>query len=71
MNAQEHPFAFLRHRADVLACCAETKNLHVTEPQKDVKLAICKVCGRKHRKLYCEPGSILARTFRAMAGKAG
>lgn len=68
MSVQEHPFAYLSKRADVLKCCGDPKNLHVTEPAKDVKLAICKVCGRKHRKLFCEPGSLLARTFKAMAG---
>jgi hypothetical protein len=56
---KEHPFAYLRKRADVLKCCGEPRNLQVTSPQKDVQIAICKVCARKHRKMYCEPGSLL------------
>jgi len=54
-------FWFLRHRADVLKCCGNVDNLHITEPTHGSMLAICKVCGRKHRKMIAEPGRIFSR----------
>ena len=66
---KEHPFAYLRKRADVLKCCGMPKNLHVTAPMKGVLLARCKVCGRKHRKMQADPGSLFARGLEAMAAR--
>jgi len=63
---QPHPFAYLKQRTDLMKCCADVRNLDVTEPQPDVKVATCRRCGRRHRKVFCEPGSLLAKTFQAM-----
>lgn len=68
-EAGEHPFAYLRKRADVLKCCGQEKNLHVTQPRPDTLLAHCLVCGRKHRLMRAEPGTIFAKGVEAMAQK--
>lgn len=67
MGAVEHPFAFLKKRADVKSCCGDPKNLIVTHPTPGASLAICTVCTRKHRKLVCDPNSPMAAAFRAVA----
>ena len=67
---REHPFAYLKQRADVLKCCANTKNLVVQRIQPDVLRAVCTRCGRGHRKLLCEPGTLFAETLKAMAPSA-
>ena len=69
MSATEHPFAYLKQRADLKKCCADVRNLHVVNPQPGLHIALCTRCGRKHRKLFCEPGTILARGFEAMAAQ--
>lgn len=57
----EHEFAYLRKRADVMKCCGIEKNLFVRNPAPGVFVADCLVCGRRHRKMRAEPGSIFAR----------
>ena len=63
----EHPFAYLKLRADVLKCCADPRNLVVQRLQSDVLRAVCTRCGRGHRKFLCEPGTILTDTLKAMS----
>ena len=63
----EHPFAYLKQRADVLKCCADTKNLVVQRLQPDLLRAVCTRCGRGHRKLLCEPGTLFADTLKSMS----
>ena len=58
MATKEHPFAYLKKRADVLKCCANTKNLVVQRLRSDLLRAVCTRCGRGHRKFLCEPGSL-------------
>lgn len=65
---KEHPFAHLKDRADVRRCCAEPSNIDVTQPQPNLWVGVCRKCGRRHRKLFCEPGSIFGQTLQAMAG---
>jgi len=50
-------FWFLRHRADVLKCCGNVDNLLIEVFPNKSALAICKKCGRKHRKMLAEPGN--------------
>ena len=57
----EHPFAYLKERADVLKCCADPKNLVVQRLRRDLLRAVCTRCGRGHRKFLCEPGSYFAQ----------
>lgn len=54
-------FWFLRKRADVLKCCGNPNNLAIIEVPGGSELAICKVCGRRHRRLIAEPGTILTK----------
>lgn len=63
----EHPFAYLQQRADVLKCCANTQHLIVQRLQPDLLRAVCTRCGRGHRKLLCEPGTLLAETLKSMS----
>jgi hypothetical protein len=63
----EHPFAYLKHRADLMKCCADTDNLVIEHPQPDVLRAVCKRCGRGHRKFLCEPGSLHFEALRSMS----
>lgn len=63
----EHPFAYLKHRADVLKCCANPKNLVVQRIQPDVLRAVCLRCNRGHRKFLCEPGTLFAETLKSMS----
>jgi len=53
---QEHPFAYLRKRADLKRCCHREKNLRVIDKGYGILVAVCLVCTRKHRKMTCEPG---------------
>lgn len=70
MAAVEHPFAYLKKRADVLACCGDPKNLFVrTLPDGRSQLAVCKECGRRHRKMYAEAGSLIGRGMGALLSK--
>ena len=66
----EHPFAYLKHRADVLKCCADPRNLVVQRLQPDLLRAVCTRCCRGHRKLLCEPGTLFVETLKAMAPSA-
>lgn len=61
----EHPFAYLKQRADLKRCCAVERNLVVARLRPDLLLAICRQCGRRHRKLTCEPGSIFAQALQS------
>lgn len=70
MTTREHPFAYLKQRADVLKCCANTRNLIVQRVQPDVLRAVCTCCGRGHRKFLCEPGTLFLETLKAMAPSA-
>lgn len=63
----EHPFAYLKQRADVLKCCADTRNLVVQRLQPDVLRAVCLRCNRGHRKMLAEPGTLFAETLKAMS----
>lgn len=63
----EHPFAYLKQRADVLKCCANTANLVVQRIQPDVLRAVCVRCNRGHRKFLCEPGTLFAETLKSMS----
>lgn len=60
-----HPFEYLKSRADVLKCCGNVDNLGVTSPQADVLLATCAKCGRRHRKMKVDPGSVLGKSLAA------
>ena len=53
-------FWFLRHRADVLACCGNVDNLEIVDHGNRSMTATCKKCGRVHRKMTAEPGVIFA-----------
>ena len=63
----EHPFAYLKQRADVLKCCADTRNLVVQRLQPDVLRAVCIRCNRGHRKMLAEPGTLFAETLKSMS----
>jgi len=54
-------FWFLRHRGDVLKCCGKVDNLIIQELPGRGMLGICKVCGRRHRKIFAEPGVVFEK----------
>jgi len=57
----EHPFAYLKRRADLKSCCKQDKNLRVVEKGYGIQVAVCLVCTRKHRKMFCESGTLNLR----------
>jgi len=61
----EHPFAYLKHRADLKKCCASERNLVVQRLRPDLLRAVCTRCGRGHRKFLVEPGTLFATTVEA------
>lgn len=63
---REHPFAYLKHRADLKRCCHNEKNLRVVQRAFKTIVGVCVVCGRKHRKMTAEPGTIFAKSLQAM-----
>lgn len=56
-SASDNKFAYLKHRADVRACCANPDNLAITQPQPDRHVATCRKCNTRHTKMKCEPMS--------------
>lgn len=54
----DHPFAHLRSRGDVFACCKDPVNLDIAKPAEDRMVATCQKCGRRHTKLRADPGMI-------------
>ena len=59
----EHLFGYLHGREDLMNCCKNVDNLDVVQEMKNLWVATCRKCGRRHRKLHCEPGSTLAKAF--------
>jgi len=57
----DNRFAYLKHRADVRACCKNPDNLEVRELAPGHHLATCRKCGSRHRKMRLEPGRFNAR----------
>lgn len=51
-------FAYLRERADVLACCGVVDNLKIIEHSNKTVRAICIKCYRKHRLMVAEAGDM-------------
>ena len=52
----------LRTRADLKSCCKHSHNLlMIEETQMGTALRACKVCGRRHRYMFAEPGKLFSQ----------
>ena len=43
---------------EIRECCKDTRNLVQHGPRYDITVYVCKVCQRKHRRMWAEPGSL-------------